>query len=172
MNVQRMTRLSMFTVLALALYSVESLLPPFFPIPGMKLGLANIVTLYLLYQKPGKTKSTKGSAVIDALLVLVMRILLSSLLFGQLISLLYSFAGGLCSFGMMVLISRFLRQHFPPLCGMAGGCMHNLGQLGIAILLTASFAPLLYAPYLILSGLLCGGLLGQCISISLRKKSL
>jgi heptaprenyl diphosphate synthase len=163
MNVQRMTRLSMFTVLALAFYGVESLLPPFFPIPGMKLGLANIVTLYLLYQKPDMTKPSTRFAVSDALLVLLMRILLSSLLFGQMISLLYSFAGGLCSFGMMVLISRFLRQHFPPLCGMTGGCMHNLGQLSIAILLTASYAPLLYAPYLIISGLLCGGLLGLCI---------
>jgi heptaprenyl diphosphate synthase len=196
MKIQRMTYLSMLTVLALALYSLENLLPPFFPIPGMKLGLSNLVTLFLLYQKPKErmffsklyrtadfnqsmhstpnsdsTRFRSSSCILDALLVLLMRIFISALLFGQMLSLLYSLIGGLAAFGSMVLISQFLQRHFPPLCGMVGGLFHNLGQLGVAILLTASLAPLAYAPYLLISGLLCGGLLGLCVSISLRRSS-
>ncbi|MCM1412605.1 MAG: Gx transporter family protein, partial [Lachnospiraceae bacterium] len=81
---KKLTVLALFTTLSLAIYAVESVIPPLVPIPGIKLGLANIITLILLRNASAK----------DALLVLTARILLSALLFGHALSLLYSLAGG------------------------------------------------------------------------------
>lgn len=91
MSVKKLTLLSLFTTLSLAVYAAESALPPLAPVPGMKLGLANIVTLILLRHFSWK----------DAAAVLTARIALSALLFGQALSLLYSLAGGLLSLAVM-----------------------------------------------------------------------
>ena len=82
MPVKKVTLLALFTTLSLAIYAIESAVPPLVPIPGIKLGLANIVTLVLLRHFSAR----------DAALVLLARILLSALLFGQALSLLYSLA--------------------------------------------------------------------------------
>ena len=82
---KKLTTLSLLSAIALALYAVESALPPIVPIPGIKLGLANIITLVVLWKYYAK----------DAFFVLLVRILLAPLFFGQAISLLYSLAGGL-----------------------------------------------------------------------------
>ena len=81
---KKLTTLSLLSAIALALYAVESALPPIVPIPGIKLGLANIITLVVLWKYSAK----------DAFFVLLVRILLATLFFGQVISLLYS----LCAF--------------------------------------------------------------------------
>ena len=73
MRTKRISILALFTTIALAIFAVESMIPPIVPIPGIKLGLANIITLFLLLNGTSK----------DALLVLIMRILLSSFAFGN-----------------------------------------------------------------------------------------
>ena len=85
MSVRKTTFLALFTTLSLAIFAIESAIPPLVPIPGIKLGLANIVTLILLRHFSAR----------DALVVLISRILLSAFLFGQALSLLYSLMGGL-----------------------------------------------------------------------------
>jgi len=153
MSLRKLTTLALYTTLSLAVYAVECALPPLVPIPGIRLGLANIITLILLQHYSAK----------DALTVLLARILLSSFLFGQLLSLFYSLAGGLFSFLVMCLSNKLLQKKLPLLTGALGGLCHNLGQLAAALLITGTagifFA---YLPFLALSGILTGLFTGLC----------
>lgn len=146
MSVKKLTALALYTTLSLAIYAAESAIPPLVPIPGIKLGLANIITLILLQHYTVKETS----------LVLAARILLSSLLFGQALSLLYSLAGGIFSMLVMFGIHRLLRKKMLFLTGAMGGLTHNLGQLLAALVLTATPGVLAYLPFLILSGIITG----------------
>lgn len=146
MSVKKMTVLALYTTLSLAIYTAESAIPPLVPIPGIKLGLANIITLILLQHYSLKETS----------MVLAARILLSSLLFGQALSLLYSLAGGVLGMLVMYAVSRLLRKKMLFLTGAMGGLTHNLGQLLAAFALTATPGVLSYLPFLILSGIITG----------------
>lgn len=158
MRTRRLTTLALFATLALAIYSLESLLPPIAPIPGIKLGLANIVTLLVLHLYH----------IRDAALVLSVRILLSALLFGQALSLLYSICGGLLCLVAMALTSRLLHRRFPELTSILGGIFHNAGQLLIALLITGVPAVLACLPYLLISGIVTGLFTGLCARFALR----
>lgn len=152
MNLKKLTTLAMFTTLALIIFTVENAIPPLVPIPGIKLGLANIITLVVLQNYSAK----------DALLVLIMRILLSTFFFGQAVSLLYSLAGGLLCFAAMVLVHRMLQGHFLYLVSVVGALFHNLGQLAVAFLITEVPGVLVYLPFLLISGLITGLFTGLC----------
>ena len=152
MSLKKLTLLSLFTTISLAVYAIESAVPPLVPIPGIKLGLANIVTLVLL------RRFRAG----DALLVLCCRILLSALLFGQALSLLYSLAGGLLSLWVMAAVMRLLQKKALFLTGAMGGLTHNLGQLAMALAITRTIGVLAYLPFLILGGILTGLFTGLC----------
>ena len=152
MNIKKLTNLALFTALAMIIFAVESAIPPVIPIPGIKLGLANIITLVLL----------RSCSAADTLLVLLMRIFLSAFLFGQAMSLLYSLAGGLLCFAAMFLINRLLKGHYIYLTGILGGIFHNLGQLAVAWLITRTPGVLAYLPFLMLSGILTGLFTGLC----------
>lgn len=142
---------------ALILGYIEALLPPFTGIPGVKLGLANIVTLLTL-----KLYGRK-----EALMVLISRILLSGLLFGSLYSILYSLAGGLFAFFLMAF---FL--HYPKfsLIGVSvlGAIGHNMGQLIVAMLTVKTLKLVYYGPVLLISGLLTGILTGMLAALILK----
>lgn len=146
MKTKKLTMLSLYAALSLAIYAAESALPPLLPIPGMKLGLANIITLIVL----------RHASLKDTFLVLLTRILLSALLFGQFISLAYSLAGGLASMLAMALVMKLLAKKYTFLTGAVGGLTHNFGQLLVALALTATPGVLAYLPFLILSGILTG----------------
>ncbi len=146
MKSKQLTFLALYTTLSLAIYAVESAIPPLVPIPGIKLGLANIITLLLL----------RRCSLREAALVLTARILLSTLLFGQFLSLVYSLAGGILSLVFMSLTHKLLRGKKLFLTGSVGGLTHNLGQLAAAFALTATPGVLSYLPFLTLSGILTG----------------
>lgn len=152
MQTRKIAILGLYTALSLAIYAAESILPPLAPIPGFKLGLANIITLILLKQYTPK----------DAALVLTARILLSALLFGQAISLLYSLAGGFLSLIVMSTTNRLLSKRFLPLTGAMGGLTHNAGQLAAAFLITATPYIMTYLPFLLPVGILTGLFTGLC----------
>ena len=152
MSTHKLTLLALFTAISLAIYAIESAVPPLVPIPGMKLGLANIVTLYLLLNNTWK----------DAILVLLSRILLSSLLFGQALSLIYSLAGGFLSLFVMAVTMRLLCKKMTFLTGAMSGLAHNMGQLTVAYIFTATPGVLSYLPFLTLGGILTGLFTGLC----------
>ena len=152
MPIKKLTVLALFTTLSLAIYAVESAIPPLVPIPGFKLGLANIISLILLRNTSAK----------DAFLVLIARILLSALLFGQALSLLYSLAGGILSLLVMALVTKLLHKKMFFLTGALGGLAHNMGQLVIALIVTSTPGVAAYLPFLVLSGILTGLFTGLC----------
>ena len=102
MDIKKMTALAMFSVIALTIFMLESTIGPIVPIPGIKLGLANIVTLLVLVLYGPK----------EALFVLIIRILLGSMFGGQMISFFYSLAGGLLCWLIMSVINAFLHEKF------------------------------------------------------------
>lgn len=152
MKLKKLTMLAVFTSLALIIFIIEAALPPLAPIPGIKLGLANIVTLILLLHFTAR----------DAFWVLLMRILLAGFFAGQAVSVMYSLAGGLLCFGIMFLSNKLLRGHYIFLTSILGGCFHNLGQLLTARLITGVPGVWAYFPLLLISGILTGLFTGLC----------
>lgn len=146
MKLKRLTNLALCVTLSLAIYAAESAIPPLVPIPGIKLGLSNIVTLVLLHH----------FSLRETALVLTARILLSTLLFGQFLSFFYSLSGGFVSLFAMFLTCRLLQKKMDFLTGSVGGLTHNLGQLLTAFALTATPGVFAYLPFLVLSGILTG----------------
>lgn len=154
MSVRKITLLALYTTASLAVYAAESMLPPPVPIPGIKLGLANIVTLILL----------RRYSLRETALVLTARILLSALLFGQAVSLLYSLFGGVLSLLVMFVFSRLFQKRLLFLVGAVGGLTHNLGQLLAAYVLTRTAGIWAYLPFLVLSGVITGLFTGTAAS--------
>jgi heptaprenyl diphosphate synthase len=152
MATRRLTRMAVLTAVALSIFIVELQLPSLAPIPGVKLGLANIVTVYAMF--------TLGAA--DTLCILVARILLGSFFAGQIMALLYSLAGGLLCYLVMLALRRILTVKQIWVCGVLGAVAHNLGQIAVAILLTSTPALLYYLPVLMVSGILSGAFTGLC----------
>ena len=135
--------------LGMILSYVEILLPLDFIAYGVKLGLANLISVFLLYRKNFKT----------AALINLLRILLVALLFGNVMSLVYSLCGGLLSLLVMALLK--VTKIFSPVgVSVAGGVAHNIGQLFIASIILGSSAVLYYTPVLLIAGVVCGFLIG------------
>lgn len=152
MRLKHLTTLAVFTVIALTIFVAESFIPVPVPLPGIKLGLSNIVTLFLLLNyKPA-----------DAFYVLLVRILLSSLFAGQALYLFYSLFGGILCFAVMCLINRFLSGKYIFITSIFGALFHNLGQLLAAYFITGTAGVFTYLPFLILSGTVTGLFTGLC----------
>ena len=141
--------LAMMIALALVFSYVETLIPINFGIPGVKLGLANLVIVAALYLIGGK----------EAFLVSVVRIFLSGFMFGNLFSILYSLAGAALSMTVMTLM---LKKTSFSLIGVsvAGGVSHNIGQLIIAMLIVNNASVFVYAPALLVAGVAAGVVIG------------
>ena len=157
MRVKRLTRCALLTAIALVIFVLEAQIPIPFPVPGMKLGLSNIITLFALFSFGWK----------DALAIVVIRILLGNLASGQL---LYSLGGGLLSFAGMALLCRILTAKQVWAAGAAGGLLHNLGQMAVALAVTRTPGLLVWLPVLLLCGLGTGLFTGLCAQLLLRRR--
>ena len=158
MDARRLTRLALLTAAALSLFIVELQLPDLFPIPGAKLGLANIVTVYALY------RCRAG----EAAMVLAARILLGGLLGGRGIAIVYSAVGGAACFAGMLLLKRAVPERHLWLASVFGAVLHNLGQMAAAMAI-AGTAVLAYLPFLLLAGCAAGAFTGLCAQLVLKK---
>ncbi|MBP5281350.1 MAG: Gx transporter family protein [Lachnospiraceae bacterium] len=156
--IKRLPMLALFTATALMIYCLESLLPTLIPVPGIKLGLANVVTLVVI----------KRYGARDALLVLLARILLSCFFYGQFLSLLYSLCGGLFCMLITWLINSLLRGEYLYLTSIFGAIAHNLAQLLVAYLITKVPGVLTYLPFLMISAIITGLFTGLCAHFTLR----
>lgn len=147
---KRVAYSAMLTALAMIFSYIETLIPFSFGVPGIKIGLANMVVLLGLYfLKPLQTMA-----------VSVLRIVLTSFLFGNMASLLYSLAGGLLSFLVMLLLIKKCKGFSTVGISIAGGVSHNIGQLAVAAYVLQSTSVLYYLPVLMIAGLLSGMLIG------------
>ena len=141
---RRLTRAALLTAIALTIFLAEAQLPPPVPIPGIKLGLANIVTVYAMFVLGPR----------DTLLILLSRIFLGAVFSGQMMTLLYSLGGG----------QLWVSSPLSAVC-------HNLGQLLAAAAIAKSWVVLVYLPYLVLAGLITGTLTGLCAQLVVGRLS-
>lgn len=149
MNYKKTAYLGLFAALAIIFGYVETLIPVFLGIPGIKLGLANLSVLFILNRYSWK----------EAAFVSMVRIIVIGFLFGNLFSIVYSLAGGALSLAVMMLLKK---KNIFSLYGIsvAGGIAHNIGQLIIAMLIVENTTLLYYAPILMISGVATGLLIG------------
>lgn len=140
----------MMIALALIFSYLETFIPinALIPIPGVKLGLANIVVLFALYTMKLR----------DAFVIAVIRILLAGLLFGNPMTIAYSFVGGMMSLGVMFILKKTKLSIVG--VSMVGGITHNIGQLIVAVILTGTNRIAYYLPVLLVAGLITGLLMG------------
>ena len=145
----RVAYFGVFTALALIFSYVETLIPIQFGIPGVKLWLANLVIVAVLYKATLK----------EAYLLTVVRVLLAGFIFGNYFSIIYSLAGALLSLSVMALLKR--AGGFSVIgVSIAGGVFHNIGQLLIAMAVVETFQVVYYVPALLIAGLLTGCVIG------------
>ena len=157
----RITRLALLTAIALTIFLVEAQLPALTAIPGIKLGLANIVTVYAVFDLgPG-----------DALLVLSGRVFLGAVFSGQMMTLIYSAAGGFLSWCVLCLLRKLLTGEQIWLASPVAAVFHNLGQLLAAATVLRSWAVMAWLPYLIIAAILAGLFTGVAAQALLRRLS-
>lgn len=149
MKAKRLTVLALTVALAMVLSFVESQIPAFVAIPGVKVGLANIAVVFALYKLGWK----------EAAGVSLIRVLLVSLLFGHFASLFYSLAGAVLSLCGMILL-KAMNRFSAVAVSVTGGVLHNIGQILMACILLETDIIRYYLPFLILSGVLAGVVIG------------
>jgi heptaprenyl diphosphate synthase len=157
-NTKKLTTLAITVTLAMALSFLESQIPPLVAIPGVKLGLANIAVIFALYRF-----GAKEAAAVSAL-----RVFLVGLLFGSFVSTLYSIAGAILSFVVMLLLRR-IKVFSEVGVSVAGGVCHNIGQIAVACVLLETNVILYYLPFLLLSGTVAGVGVGVLSALLVRK---
>ena len=140
---------ALMIALAMILSFVESQIPSFFPIPGIKLGLANIAVIFALYRLSIKV----------AIVVSLIRVVVVSTLFGTSLTLAYSLSGAVLSLLIMVLLKKSDRFSIVGV-SVAGGISHNIGQIIMAIILMHNSVISYYLPFLIISGIVTGVVIG------------
>lgn len=152
MQTKRLTTAALLTAIALTIFMVEAQIPAVVPIPGIKLGLANIVTVYAMF--------LLGPA--DTLCILLCRVFLGSLFSGRIVTLFYSLGGGLLCYAVMLPLHRLVSRRQIWMCSVIGAMAHNVGQILVAIWVTGTPAIVYYLPVLMLSGVIAGLFTGLC----------
>lgn len=152
MNAKRIATDAVLTTIALAIFIVELQIPTLVPIPGIKLGLANIITVFAIF----RLKKT------DAAMILFLRILLGAMFSGNMLAIMYSLAGGLLCYLSMLFISKILTERQIFVASIIGAIAHNIGQILIAFLITQSVGIFYYLPVLIISAIITGLFTGLC----------
>ena len=154
----RVAYFGVFTALALIFSYVETLIPINFGIPGIKLGLANLIIIIALYKMK----------IGEAYALSIVRVILAGFMFGNLFSIIYSLAGGLLSLTVMMLLKKTDKFSVFGI-SMAGGVFHNVGQLIVAIIVMENLNIAYYMPVLLISGLITGFVIGLVGSEMLKR---
>lgn len=158
MKTKRLTTMALLTTLAMILSYLESQIPAFVAVPGVKVGLANIAVVFALYKLGAK----------EAAGISLVRVVLTSLLFGSGASFLYSAAGAALSLGGMLLLKRVPAFSYVAV-SVLGGVLHNAGQIGMACLLLETNVIVYYLPFLVLSGTVAGVAVGILAAILIKR---
>nr|WP_202031217.1 Gx transporter family protein [Dorea phocaeensis] len=144
--------------MALIFSYVETLIPISFGIPGVKLGLANLIIVIALYKM----------RLSEAYLLSVVRVVLSGFIFGNYFSIIYSLAGGLLSLTAMACLKK--NDGFSVMgVSVAGGVCHNIGQLIVAMLVVETFSVAYYVPVLLVAGVATGLVIGLVANGMIRR---
>ena len=155
-STKKITLLGLLTAVALILGWFESMLPSL-AVPGIKLGISNIVLLYAIYMMRPR----------EAFVLMLLKVFLSGFLFGGVTAILYSLAGGLFSLTVMLLVKKCSSLSCVGV-SVCGAVFHNIGQLLAAALVVESRAVFSYAPVLLVSAVVTGVLTGIAANLTLK----
>lgn len=158
MNVRKLTHVAMLTAISMIVFLIEAQIPLPFAIPGVKLGIANVITLYAIWTLGRK----------EALVILLIRVVLGNVVAGNVMAMAYSLAGGLLCWVVMSLLKPIMKRNQIWIMSMLGAIGHNAGQLAVAVFITNTTAILWYAPVLLISGLITGFFTGQLTQLLLN----
>ena len=158
MKTKKLVTLAVTISMAMILSFVESRIPAFVAIPGVKVGLANIAVIFALYKMGWR----------EAISVSVIRVLLVALLFGSVVSLAYSIAGAVISLSLMILLKK-LGIFTEVAVSVVGGITHNIGQILIAFLLLETSVVFYYLPFLLVSGVIAGIAVGIASALLIKR---
>lgn len=158
MKTKKVAVMGLAIALAMILSFVESQIPSFVAIPGVKMGLANIAVVFVLYKLGWK----------EAVIISLVRVFLVSLLFGNFASLFYSLAGAVLSLVGMILLKK-THLFSEVAVSVAGGVLHNVGQIAMACILLETDVIRYYLPFLVLSGTLAGIVIGVLAGILVKR---
>ena len=158
MKTKKLTVMALTTALAMILSFVESQIPAFVAIPGVKMGLANIAVVFALYKLGWK----------EAVGISLIRVVLVSILFGTAASLFYSLAGAVLSLLGMRLLKK-TGKFTEIIVSVTGGVLHNIGQIAMACILLETDALKYYLPFLLVSGILAGVVIGVVSAILVKR---
>lgn len=160
MKPKRLTRLALLTAIASVIFIVELQLPDLIAIPGIKAGLANIITVYALYKYKWQ----------DAALITLSRIFIGTIFSGNFSAVIYSLSGAFFCLCGMIILCRVIPKRYIWLCSSVGGILHNIGQTAVAVIITCSFAVVAYLPFLICAGCIAGAFTGLCAGFTVNQK--
>ena len=162
MSTKKLTTMALLLSISLIIFVIEAQLPSLAPIPGVKLGLANIITVYAIFIL----------SPLDTLSILLCRIFLGSIFSGNMSVILYSLSGGILCYLAMLIAKRFLTLDSIWICSVIGAISHNIGQILIAIFITKTPSLAFYLPVLLLSGIITGMFTGISSQYLINKLNL
>ncbi len=158
MKTKKVAFLGMCIALSMILSFVESQIPPLMAVPGVKMGLPNIVMVFMLYKIGAK----------DTAIVSILRVILVGILFGTPLSMIYSLVGAALSLIGMILLKK-TNLFAPVTVSVAGGILHNIGQIATACIVMETAQIAYYLPVLLISGTIAGILIGLCAAMILKR---
>ncbi|MCL2222692.1 MAG: Gx transporter family protein [Oscillospiraceae bacterium] len=174
----KLVYLAVLTAIAVIIYVVESWIPIPIPIPGVKLGLANVITLFALFYTPAEKQPIKQTAKknqltptlgADAFTILLFRVLIGLTLTGRATAFLFSMAGGIFALVAVFIAKRFVTQKQIWVCGVIGAIFHNIGQILIAMLVTGTPWIITYLPIFIIAGIITGAITGMAAQLTILR---
>ena len=157
MRSSKVAQYGLFAALAILMGYVEMLIPLPLLVPGMKLGLANVIIVIVLYHMDTKS----------AFFISLVRVLMSGLLFQGFAGLLYSLAGALLSLAVMALLKKTGKVSITGVSVM-GGVFHNVGQIIVAAAVVENIKMAYYLPFLLVTGVVTGFVIGAVARLALR----
>lgn len=170
-SVKKLAYSAVLICFAAALSALETALPPIVPVAGVRVGLANVVTLFVLYIG-GRWRA------VDALCIAVLRCFLASLIVGSMLSAVYGLVGGIVAWGAMICAKMLFSKNadnprsqakLMPFTGVFGAVFHIAGQLVVAVVFYGTFSILAYTPILLASAILGGLFTGFLSYLTLNK---
>ena len=159
MQTKKLTRMALLTAIALTIFMIEAQIPALVPIPGVKLGLANIVTVFAVFSMGSK----------EGAMILAARIFLGAVFAGNFSTIFYSAAGGACAILVTIGLKRILTKNQLWVAGALGAVAHSMGQMAVAVAMTGTPGLLVYLPVMILCGIVTGLFTGLCAQFLVKR---
>ena len=159
---RKLTQMALLTAIALTIFMVEAQIPALVPIPGVKLGLSNIVTVFAVFAMGPK----------EAAAILFARVFLGAVFAGNFSTIFYSAAGGALAIGCTILLKKMLTKKQLWVAGVFGAIAHSIGQMAMAILLTGTPGLAVYLPVMIAVSILTGTFTGFCAQFLVKRGNL